>query len=136
MANSSLKDDIYSYLNSQAGLTALVAQIGWGQMPSTAISKKQIVYGMISDPRVHLSKQRNQRWRFWICVPVSNTNPKASCEAIGNKMLDVLHEIKGSFGTRNIQWSENVSNQTPFLDDQSQSWILIQDYMLKMKTLQ
>lgn len=138
MANSSLKDNIYSYLNGQASLTALLdtGGIGWGQMPDNHITKKMIIYSMISDVRIPDSYFRNQRWRFWLCFPATGTNPKAACLTAANKLLDIMHEIRGSFGSVNIHFSENVSNQDPFYDKDSNSWIIIQDYALKMKTLE
>lgn len=136
LANSSLKDDIYTYLHGQVSLNALVALIGWGQMPDTAVSKKQVIYSMISDVRFPESSFRNQRWRFWISVPAATSGAKESTLTIANKLLDLLHEVRGSFGSTYIHFSENVSNQDPFFDENSNSWMVIQDYMLKMRTLQ
>jgi hypothetical protein len=79
---------------------------------------------------------RNQLYRFWLSFPVTTTAPKAACLTASLKLLDLLHEVKGSFGTVNILFSHNVSNQDPFFDDTSQSWIIIQDYNLKMRTLE
>ena len=138
MANTSLKDDIYAYLNGQSSLTALLdtGGIGWGQMPDTAVTKKMIVYSMLSDVRIAGSKLRNQRWRFWICMPGNGTAPKAVALAVGLKLLDLMHEVRGTFGSTEIHFSENISNADPFYDEASASWILIQDYNLKMRTLQ
>jgi hypothetical protein len=138
LANISLKDNIYAYLNGQASLTSLLdtGGIGWGQMPETATSKRMIVYSMLNDNRLDDSKLRNQLWRFWICFPNTGTAPKAKALAAGLKMLDLLHEVKGSFGSTNILFSHNVSNQDPFFDTVSNCWIVIQDYNLKMRTLQ
>jgi hypothetical protein len=136
LVNTSLKDDIYSFLNGQASIAILVDQIGWGQMPDTAVTKKQIVYAMISDVRTPGSYLRNQRWRFWICFPRTGSNPKSGVMEAGNKLLDVLHNQRGTFGSTSIHYSENVSNQDPFFDTASNCYILIQDYNLKMKTLE
>lgn len=138
MANTSLKNDIYTYLSGQISLTSLLSAggIGWGQMPETAVSKTMIVYRMLSDPRIPESSLRNQRWRFWICVPKSATTPKETCLTIANKMLDLLHEVRGSFGSTYIHFSENVNNSDVEYDPASECWMVIQDYMLKMKTLQ
>ena len=138
MANTSLKDNIYSYLNGQSTLTALLdtGGIGWGQMPDTAVTKKMIVYSMLSDVRIADSKLRNQRWRFWICIPDSTSGPKAAALAAGLKLLDLMHEVRGSFGSTYIHFAENIGNGDPFYDEASASWILIQDYNLKMRTLQ
>jgi hypothetical protein len=138
LANISLKDNIYAYLNGEATLTALLdtGGIGWGQMPDTAVTKKMIVYSMLSDVRIADSKLRNQRWRFWVCVPKSNSAPKSACLAISLKLLDLMHEVRGTFGSTYIHFSENIGNADPFFDENSDSWILIQDYNLKMRTLQ
>jgi len=136
LANSSLKDNIYTYLNGQVSLTAIIDQIGWGQMPDTAIDKTQIVYYMLNDNRIAESSFRNQLWRFWICVPQTKSNPKSKCLTISNKLLDNLHGVRGSFGSTYIHFSDNVTNQDPFFDTSSNSYIIIQDYKLKMKTLE
>jgi hypothetical protein len=138
LANISLKDNIYAYLNGQSSLTALLdtCGIGWGQMPDTAVTKKMIVYSMLSDVRIADSKLRNQRWRFWICIPDSTNGPKAAALAAGLKLLDLMHEVRGSFGSTYIHFVENIGNADPFYDEASASWILIQDYNLKMRTLQ
>jgi hypothetical protein len=138
LANISLKDNIYAYLNGQPTLTALLdtGGIGWGQMPDTAVTKKMIVYSMLSDVRIADSKLRNQRWRFWICIPDSTSGPKAAALAAGLKLLDLMHEVRGSFGSTYIHFAENIGNGDPFYDEVSASWILIQDYNLKMRTLQ
>jgi hypothetical protein len=138
LANISLKDNIYAYLNGQSSLTALLdtGGIGWGQMPDTAVTKKMIVYSMLSDVRIADSKLRNQRWRFWICMPENGTAPKAGALAVGLKLLDLMHEVRGSFGSTYIHFVENIGNADPFYDEASASWILIQDYNLKMRTLQ
>ena len=142
MANKSLKDDIYAYLNAQASLITLLdtGGLGWGQMPDTAVTKKMIVYAMISDVRIGddigSSQFRNQRWRFWICFPKTGTTPKASCLTAANKLLDLMHNMRGSFGSTNIHYIENDSNQDPFYDTNSNCFIIIQDYKLKMRTLE
>ena len=142
MANKSLKDDIYNYLNGQASLTALLdtGGIGWGQMPDTAVTKRMIVYSMISDVRLDddhsISTFRNQRWRFWICFPKTGINPKDSALDCGNKLLDVLNNISGTFGSTAIQYSVIENNQDPFFDVASNCYIVIQDYKIKMKTLE
>jgi hypothetical protein len=138
MANSSLKDDIYTYLNGQASLTSLLDTdgIGWGEMPDTATANKMIMYKMLNDPFLDDSKLRNQLWRFWICFPKTGDTPKAAAQTASLKLLDLLHEIKGSFGSTYIQFCHNVSNQDPFFDSISDCWIVIQDYKLKMRTLQ
>lgn len=142
MANKSLKDDIYAYLNGQASLTALLdtGGIGWGQMPDTAVTKRMIVYSMISDVRLDddhsISTFRNQRWRFWICFPKTGANPKDSALDCANKLLDVLNNISGTFGSTAIQYSVIENNQDPFFDIASNCYIVIQDYKIKMKTLE
>ena len=142
MANISLKDNIYTYLNGQASLTNLLdtGGIGWGQMPDTAVIKRMIVYSMISDVRLDddhsISKFRNQRWRFWICFPKTGTNPKDSAMDCGNALLDVLNNISGTFGTTAIQYCCIDSNQDPFFDVASNCYIVIQDYKIKMRTLE
>lgn len=138
LANKSLKKDIYDYLNAQASLTALLdtGGIGWGQMPDTAVTKKMIVYSMLSDVRIIESTFRNQRWRFWLCFPKTGTNPKDKALECGNKLLDLLHGMSGSFGSTNIHFIENDSNQDPFFDVASNCFIVIQDYKLKMRTLE
>lgn len=136
MANKSLKDDIYNYLNGEASITTLIDVIGWGQMPETKTDKKSIIYKMLNDNRTDDSKLRNQLWRFWVCFPATGTTPKSKALEAGLKMLDLLHEVKGSFGSTNILFSHNVSNQDPFFDSVSNCWIVIQDYNLKMRTLQ
>ena len=138
MANKSLKDDIYAYLNAQASLTSLLdtSGIGWGQMPDTATVKKMIVYSMLSDVRIPESQFRNQRWRFWICFPKTGTNPKLASLIAGNKLLDLLHNMRGSFGSTYIHFIENDSNQDPFFDVASNCYIVIQDYKFKMRTLE
>ena len=105
-------------------------------MPDTAVTKKMIVYSMLSDVRIADSKLRNQRWRFWICMPENGTAPKAAALAAGLKLLDLMHEVRGSFGSTYIHFVENIGNADPFYDEASASWILIQDYNLKMRTLQ
>jgi hypothetical protein len=135
LSNISLKDNIYNYLNGQASLTSLVDSIGWSQMPDTATSKRMIVYSMLNDNRTDDSHLRNQLWRFWICIPQTSTSPKAKCLEASLKLLDLLHEVSGSFGSTYIQFSHNVSNQDPFFDSVSNCWIVIQDYNLKMRTL-
>ena len=117
MANKSLKDDIYAYLNAQGSLTALLdtGGLGWGQMPDTAITKKMIVYSMLSDVRIPESKFRNQRWRFWICFPKTGTAPKLAALTAGNKLLDLMHGISGTFGNTVLLFSENDINYDPFL---------------------
>ena len=142
MANKSLKADIYTYLNGQASLTALLdtGGIGWGQMPDTAVTKRMIVYSMISDVRIDdghsMSAFRNQRWRFWICFPKTSTTPKDKALECANKLLDVLNNISGTFGTTAIQYCCIDSNQDPFFDIASNCYIVIQDYKIKMKTLE
>ena len=138
MANISLKDNIYAYLNGQASLTTLLdaGGIGWGQMPDTATSKKMIVYTMLNDNRLNDSRFRNQLWRFWICFPKTGTAAKASCLAASLKLLDLLHEVQGSFGSTNIQFSHNVLNSDPVYDTASGCYIAIQDYKFKMRTLE
>jgi len=138
MANISLKDNIYAYLNGQASLTSLLdtGGIGWGQMPDTATTKRMVIYKMLNDNRLDDSKLRNQLWRFWICFPKTGTNPKGAALTASLKLLDLLHEVQGSFGSTNILFSHNVSNQDPFFDSVSNCWIVIQDYNLKMRTLQ
>lgn len=138
MANTSLKDSIYAYLNGQSTLTALLDTDGimWGQMPDTAVTKTRVIYSMISDPRVGNSSFRNQRWRFWICVPAAKATPKAKALTIANKMLDLLHEVRGGFGSIYIHFVENDSNEDPFFDETLNSWVVIQDYKFKMRTLQ
>lgn len=135
LANTSLKDDIYNYLNGLSAITSSVDQIGWRQMPDTAVTKKQIVYGMISDVRIPESSFRSQRWRFWICFPVTGLNPKTSCLSAANKLLDAMHSVRGEFGSVNLHYAFNLDNQDPFFDTNSNSWIIIQDYELKMRTL-
>jgi hypothetical protein len=44
--------------------------------------------------------------------------------------------VRGSFGSTYIHFAENIGNGDPFYDEASASWILIQDYNLKMRTLQ
>jgi len=138
LANISLKDNIYAYLNAQASLTTLLdtGGIGWGAMPETETTKRIIMYKMLNDNRQDDSHLRNQLWRFWLCFPATGTNPKSACLIASLKLLDLLHEIKGSFGTTNILFSHNVSNQDPFFDTVSNCWIIIQDYNLKMRTLE
>jgi hypothetical protein len=138
LANKSLKDDIYSYLNGQASLTSLLDTGGliWSQSFDDSVNKKRIVYTMLNDNRLDDSKLRNQLWRFWICFPKTGTNPKGAALTASLKLLDLLHEVQGSFGSTNILFSHNVSNQDPFFDSVSNCWIVIQDYNLKMRTLQ
>jgi len=138
LANISLKDNIYNYLNGQASLTTLydAGGIGWGVMPETKTEKRLLIYKMLNDNRIDDSKLRNQLWRFYHCFPATGTTPKAKALEAGLKLLDLLHEIKGSFGSTNILFSHNVSNQDPFFDSVSNCWIIIQDYNLKMRTLQ
>lgn len=142
MANKSLKADIYSYLNGQSALVALLdtGGIGWGQMPDNAVTKRMIVYSMISDVRLDndhsISPFRNQRWRFWICFPKNGTAPKDSALDCGNKLLDVLNNMSGTFGSTAILYSVIDSNQDPFFDVASNCYIVIQDYKLKMRTLE
>ena len=136
MANTSLKDNIYSYLNSITAIKNAVDQIGWGQMPDTAITKKQIVFSMLNDNRLPESQLRNQLWRFWYCFPANGTTPKAKSLTLGNLMLDNMHNMRGTFGSTLVHFIENVSNIDPFFDTTSNSWILIQDYKIKMKTLE
>lgn len=136
MANYSLKDSIYKYLDSVTAVSSLVDIIGWGEMPDTAVSNKRIIYKMISDPRIPESKLRGQRWRFWICIPQTESAPKESCLTISNLMLDNLHRMQGSFGDVSIHYIDNVSNEDPFFDTDSNCYIAIQDYILKMKTLE
>lgn len=138
MANISLKDNIYAYLNGQASLTTLLDTDGimWGQMPDTAVTKKHIVYTMLSDVRIDGSVFRNQRWRFWICFPNKGTAPKLASMTAGNKLLDLLHNQSGTFGNTVIHYISNDSNQDPFYDTASNSYIVIQDYKLKMRTLE
>ena len=135
MANTSLSTDIYTYLHAYSAFNALVSRCEWGPMPVTAVDKTRVTYTMLSDVRVYDSHQRAQRWRFWICVPQTATNPKAAALAIGNELLDLLHEIQGSFGSTYIVWSENVSNQDPQFDENTASWMIIQDYIIRTKTL-
>lgn len=140
MANKSLKDDIYNYLNGQASITSLIDTIGWGQMPDTATAKRIIVYAMISDVRIGddigSSKFRNQRWRFWICFPKTGTKAKNSCLTASNILLDLMHNVRGTFGGTSIHYIENDSNADPFFDVNSNCYIIIQDYKLKMRTLE
>ena len=138
MANRSLKSDIYSYLSGRTALVNLLDSggLGWGQMPDTAVTKKMIVYAMISDVRIPESKFRNQRWRFWICFPKTGTAPKDSCLNCSNVLLDSLHNMRGSFGSTKIHFIENDSNQDPFFDSISNCFIIIQDYKIKMRTLE
>jgi len=138
LANISLKDNIYAYLNGQASLTTLLDTNGliWSQSYDDSVNKRRIVYTMLNDNRLDDSKLRNQLWRFWICFPKTGTNPKGAALTASLKMLDLLHEVKGSFGSTNILFSHNVSNQDPFFDAVSNCWIVIQDYNLKMRTLQ
>lgn len=136
MANTSLKDNIYKYLNGVAAVKNSVMQIGWGQMPDTAVTKTQIVYSMLNDNRLQGSQFRDQLWRFWICFPSIGTKPKDSVLNAGNILLNNLHNISGTFGDVNILYAENVSNQDPFFDTASNSYIVIQDYKLKMRTLE
>lgn len=135
MANTSLSTDIYTYLHAYSAFNALVSRCEWGPMPVTAVDNTRVTYAMLSDVRIYDSNQRAQRWRFWICVPQTATSPKAAALAIGNKLLDLLHEVQGSFGSTYIVWSENVSNQDPQFDENSASWMIIQDYIIKTKTL-
>ena len=136
MANSSLKENIYTYLNGISDISSTVDQIAWGQMPDTAVDKKQIVYAMLNDNRIADSYFRNQLYRFWICIPDTESTPKNTVLTIANLLLDNLHEVRGTFGAVKIHFSENVSNQDPFYDVASNYWIIIQDYKLKMKTLE
>ena len=138
VANISLKDNIYTYLAAETALTALLdtGGIGWGQMPDTAVTKKMITYTMISDVRTPESQFRNQRWRFWISFPAGGTAPKNSCLTAGNQLLTSLHNMRGTFGSTKIHFIENDSNQDPFYDSVSDSWMIIQDYKLKMRTLE
>jgi len=138
VANKSLKDDIYAYLNAQSSLTTLIDANGirWGQMPDTAVTKRRLVYAMISDVRIPESQFRNQRWRFWICFPKTGTTPKDSSMDCGNVLLDLLHNMRGSFGSTYIHFIENDSNQDPFFDTASNCYIAIQDYKFKMRTLE
>lgn len=139
MSNSSLKDNIYSYLAAQAGLTSLIGttgRTGWGQMPDTAVSVIHIVYSMLTEIRQDDSYLRNQMYRFWICVPQGTSDGKEVTLSIANKLLDLLHEVRGTFGSVNLQFSHNVSNQDPFFDERSNSWIIIQDYKLKIRSLE
>ena len=138
MANTSLKDNIYTYLNGQATLTALLdtGGIGWGQMPDTATTKRMIVYKMLNDGRIDDSRLRNQLYRFWICFPGTGTTPKASCLTASLKLLDLMHEVRGTFGNTTILYSHNVNNSDPFYDDISKNWIVIQDYIIKSRNLQ
>ena len=138
MANRSLKQDIYTYLSAQSSLTSLLDTdgIGWGQMPDTATTKRMIKYSMLSDVRIPESQFRNQRWRFWICFPKTGTNPKDSSMDCGNVLLDVLHNMSGTFGSVNILYIVNDSNQDPFFDTASNCYIVIQDYKIKMRTLE
>lgn len=138
MANISLKDNIYAYLNGQASLTTLLDTNGliWSQSYDDSVNKRRIVYTMLNDNRLDDSKLRNQLWRFWICFPKTGTNPKGAALTASLKMLDLLHEVQGSFGSTNILFSHNISNQDPFFDAVSNCWIVIQDYNLKMRTLQ
>ena len=142
LANKSLKQDIYAYLNAQSSLTALLdtGGIGWGQMPDTAVTKRMIVYSMLSDVRIDddhsISTFRNQRWRFWICFPKTGTAPKDSALDCGNVLLDVLNNISGTFGSTTVQYIVNDSNSDPFFDTASNCYIVIQDYKIKMRTLE
>ena len=138
LANYSLKDDIYNYLNAQASLTSMLDTNGlsWGQMPDTAVTKTRVDYRMLSDVRIGGSSFRNQRWRFWICVPATKTTPKSKALNISNKMLDLLHEMRGEFGSIYIHFIENDSNEDPFFDTSLNAWVVVQDYKLKMRTLQ
>jgi len=109
-------------------------------MPDTATTKRMIMYSMISDPRISddhsNSTFRNQRWRFWICFPKDGTSAKDSSMNCGNKLLDVLNNISGSFGSSYVQYIVNDSNQDPFFDTASNCYIVIQDYKIKMRTLE
>ena len=104
-------------------------------MPVTAVDSTRVTYSMLSDVRNYESHARAQRWRFWICVPAATANGKTAALTIGNKLLDLLHEVQGSFGSTYIVWSENVSNHDPEFDENSASWMVIQDYIIKTKSL-
>ena len=140
MANKSLKDDISEYLKTVASIRSIFVYIGWGQMPDTATSKIMLIYAMISDVRIGddigSSSYRNQRWRFWICFPADGTKPKENCMLASNALLDALHNMRGTFGSTSIHYIENDSNADPFFDINSNCYIIIQDYKLKMRTLE
>ena len=135
MANTSLQADIYTYLHAYSAFNALVSRCEWGPMPVTAVDSTRVTYSMLSDVRVYESHARAQRWRFWICVPAATANGKTAALTIGNKLLDLLHEVQGTFGSTYILWSENVSNHDPEFDENSASWMVIQDYIIKTKSL-
>ena len=136
MANTSIYNDIYTCLNANATLTALCGLIAWDGLPNSRIETTRIIYRMIDDVRVHDSHIRNQRWRFWICVPFTEATPKVKCLNIANVMLDTLHEQGGAVGSVTANNIECVSNQDPVFDETLNCYMIIQDYIFKMKTLQ
>lgn len=135
MANYSIYNDIYTYLIAQSSLTTLCSIIAWDGLPNNRIESIKIIYRMIDDVRVHDSYIRNQRWRFWICIPNTETTPKVKALNIANKLLDLLHEQKGSIGTITVNNIECVSNQDAIFDEITNCYIITQDYIFKMKKL-
>lgn len=91
----SIKDDIYSFLQTQSGVISLVpaSQIGYVDCDETT-PYPRIVYKMISDPPLYQSKDRWQRWRFF-CF----SDDKTECLNIGDSLFTALHRLQDTMGT-------------------------------------
>lgn len=87
-----IKDDIYTFISSQAAITALVAatNIGWVDCDEET-DYPRIVYYMVSDPPLYEANDRWQRWRFF-----AYSDLKDECLDIVDVLDSTLHQLQNT----------------------------------------
>ena len=116
--------NIYAYLIADTELMSLISSddIAWAVAPEE--SKMSIVYKMMTDPKIEGSKRDWQRWRFTI-----KADNKDDCKAISNRLLDLLHEVRGDVGGCTVNYSFNLSNEDPSYNEERR-YEIQQDYRI------
>jgi len=118
------QDSIYAYLVADTELMTLInsESIAWSVAPEEI--KMSIVCKMMTDPKIEGTERSWQRWRFTI-----KADSKLLCKSIADRLLDLLHNVKGDIGGCNISNSFNLSNEDPSYNEERR-YEIQQDYRI------
>jgi len=91
----SVKNDIYSFMQTQSGITDIVpvGQVGWIDC-DTDTPYPRIIYKKISSPPLYQSNDEWQRWRFWVF-----SDDKTEVLAIGDELRTAFHRLQDTMGS-------------------------------------
>ena len=118
-------NNIYDYISIDAELIALLDNdgIAWSIKPENQIIG--ILYKMISSPRIEGSDATWQRWRFTI-----EASTVSKSKMIANRLMELLHNIRGDVGGCLINYSFNIMDSDPELDGDTKRYTIEQDYRI------